>query len=160
MFPTGSLGHGPSLSAGLALAAKKQKSGRNVYCLCSDGEWQEGSCWEALIFAVHHKLDNLTILIDQNKLQGFGTTDQVISCGDLQPRLFAFGANVLTCDGHDHEAILCALESATNRPKIILLNTVKGRGTLYENKMESHYLPLTLENYEFSLAQIQKEEAL
>jgi len=160
MFPTGSLGHGPSLSAGLALAAKKQKSGRSIYCLCSDGEWQEGSCWEALIFAVHHKLDNLTILIDQNKLQGFGTTDQVISCGDLQTRLSSFGANALSCDGHDHEAILHALESPTSLPKIILLNTVKGRGTLYENKMESHYLPLTPENFEFSMAQIQKEEAL
>jgi len=160
MFPTGSLGHGPSLSAGLALAAKKQKSGRSVYCLCSDGEWQEGSCWEALIFAVHHKLDNLTILIDQNKLQGFGTTDQVISCGDLQTRLSSFGANILSCDGHDHEAVLRALESPTNLPKIILLNTVKGRGTLYENKMESHYLPMTPENFEFSMAQIQKEEAL
>ena len=160
MFPTGSLGHGPSLSAGLALAAKKQRSGRNIYCLCSDGEWQEGSCWEALTFSVHHKLDNLTILIDQNRLQGFGTTDQVISCGDLQPRLSSFAANVLSCDGHDHEAILRALEYPTNLPKIILLNTMKGRGTLYENKMESHYLPLTLENYEFSMAQIQKEEAL
>lgn len=160
MFPTGSLGHGPSLSAGLALAAKKQKSGRNVYCLCSDGEWQEGSCWEALIFAVHHNLENLTILIDQNKLQGFGTTDQVISCGDLQPRLSSFGANVLSCNGHDPEAILRALESTTNLPKIILLNTVKGKGTLYENKMESHYLPLTPENFKFSMAQIQKEEAL
>ncbi len=160
MFPTGSLGHGPSLSAGLALAAKKQKSGRNVYCLCSDGEWQEGSCWEALIFAVHHNLNNLTILIDQNKLQGFGTTDQVISCGDLQSRLSSFGANVLSCNGHDHEAILRTLESPANLPKIILLNTMKGRGTLYENKMESHYLPLTQENYQFSLAQIQKEETL
>ena len=160
MFPTGSLGHGPSLSAGLALAATKQKSARKVYCLCSDGEFQEGSCWEALTFAVHHKLDNLTILIDQNKLQGFGTTDQVISCGDLQPRLSAFGANVLSCDGHDHKAILRALETPTNLPKIILLNTVKGRGTLYENKMESHYLPLTPENFEFSLAQIYKEEAI
>lgn len=160
MFPTGSLGHGPSLSAGLALAAKKQQSRRKVYCLCSDGEWQEGSCWEALIFAVHHNLDNLTILIDQNKLQGFGTTDQVISCGDLQARLSSFGANVLICNGHDHEAILLALESPTNLPKIILLNTVKGRGTLYENKIESHYLPLTPKNFEFSMAQIQNEEAL
>lgn len=160
MFPTGSLGHGPSLSVGLALAAKKQKSGRSVFCLCSDGEWQEGSCWEAVIFAVHHKLDNLTILIDQNKLQGFGTTDQVISCDDLHPRLSSFGANVLSCDGHAHEAILSALESPTDHPKIILLNTVKGRGTLYENKIESHYLPLTPENFEFSKAQIQKEEAL
>jgi transketolase len=157
MFPTGSLGHGPSLSAGLALAAKKQKSGRRVFCLCSDGEWQEGSCWEALIFAVHHRLDNLTILIDQNKLQGFGSTGEVISCGDLQPRLAAFGANVISCDGHNPEAILEALESGTKGPKMILLNTKKGRGTLYENKMESHYLPLTLENFEFSMTQVSKE---
>jgi transketolase len=160
MFPTGSLGHGPSLSAGLALAAKKQNSGRQIFCLCSDGEWQEGSCWEALIFAVHHRLDNLTILVDQNKLQGFGTTDEVISCGDLRGRLSAFGASVVSCDGHNPAAILQALESGTCGPKIILLNTKKGRGTLYENKMESHYLPLTAENFEFSIAQIQQEEAL
>jgi transketolase len=159
MFPTGSLGHGPSLSAGLALAAKKQKSGRRVYCLCSDGEWQEGSCWEALIFAVHHRLDNLTIIIDQNKLQGFGTAEEVISCGDLQPRLAAFGANVISCDGHNPEAVLEALKSGTTGPKMILLNTKKGRGTLYENKMESHYLPLSPENFEFSMNQISKEDA-
>lgn len=159
MFPTGSLGHGPSLSAGLALAAKKQKTGRKVYCLCSDGEWQEGSCWEALIFSVHHKLDNLTILIDQNRLQGFGTTEQVSSCGDLQPRLSSFGANVLSCDGHNHTQILDALKSPTEQPKIILLATVKGKSSLYENKMESHYLPLTQENFEFCMAQIQKEES-
>lgn len=159
MFPTGSLGHGPSLSAGLALAAKKQKSGRRVFCLCSDGEWQEGSCWEALIFAVHHRLDNLTILIDQNKLQGFGTTEEVTSCGDLQPRLSAFGADVISCDGHNSEAILQALESGTTGPRIILLNTKKGRGTLYENKMESHYLPLSMENFEFSITQTSKEYA-
>jgi transketolase len=159
MFPTGSLGHGPSLCAGLALAAKKQKSSRRVFCLCSDGEWQEGSCWEALIFAVHNRLDNLTILIDQNKLQGFGTTEEVISCGDLQPRLSAFGANVISCDGHNQEAISGALESLTTGPKIILLNTKKGRGTLFENKLESHYLPLTPENFEFSITQISKEGA-
>jgi transketolase len=157
LFPTGSLGHGPSLSAGLAMAAKKQKSDRKVYCLCSDGEWQEGSCWEALIFAVHHNLNNLTIMIDQNKLQGFGTTQQVISCGNLQSRLSSFGANVLSCDGHDHAAMLRALECPTRLPKIILLNTVKGRGTMYENKIESHYLPLTPENFEFSMARIQEE---
>jgi transketolase len=158
MFPTGSLGHGPSLSAGLALAAKKQKNHRKVYCLCSDGEWQEGSCWEALIFAVHQKLDNLTILIDQNKLQGFGTTDEVISCCDLQTRLSSFGAKVLTCDGHDHAAILRALECKTDLPKIILLNTVKGKGTLFENKLESHYLPLTPKNLEFSMAQTMRTQ--
>lgn len=143
MFPTGSLGHGPSLAAGLALAAKKQRTARNVFCLCSDGEWQEGSCWEALIFAIHHKLDNLTILIDQNRLQGFGATSEVISCGDLSPRLYSFGANVVSCDGHDVVAIADALRTESPAPKIVLLNTVKGLGTLYEGKMESHYLPLT-----------------
>ena len=65
LFSTGSLGHGPSLAAGLALAAKHQNSDRQIYCLCSDGEWQEGSCWEALAFSVHHQLNNLTIIIDQ-----------------------------------------------------------------------------------------------
>jgi len=156
MFPTGSLGHGPSLAAGLALAAKKQRTGRRVSCLCSDGEWQEGSCWEALIFAIHHKLDNLTILIDQNKLQGFGATSEVISCGDLRARLSSFGANVISCDGHDVLAIANALQAESSSPKIVLLNTVKGLGTLYEGKMESHYLPLTHENFEFAMALIEK----
>ncbi len=156
MFPTGSLGHGPSLAAGLALAAKKQRTGRKVFCLCSDGEWQEGSCWEALIFAVHHRLDNLTILIDQNKLQGFGTTSEVVSCGDLRTRLSGFGANVISCDGHDVVAIAEALQAESTAPKIILLNTVKGLGTLYEDKMESHYLPLTQENFEFTMAMIER----
>jgi transketolase len=159
MFPTGSLGHGPSLAAGLALAAKKQGSGRKVFCLCSDGEWQEGSCWEALIFAIHHKLDNLTILIDQNKLQGFGSTSEVISCGDLEARLSSFGANVASCDGHCVDAISHALQAGSTVTKIILLNTVKGLGTLYENKMESHYLPLTQENFEFAMARIDREGA-
>ena len=156
MFPTGSLGHGPSLAAGLALAAKKQRTGRKIFCLCSDGEWQEGSCWEALIFAIHHKLDNLTVLIDQNKLQGFGATSEVISCGDLQARISSFGANVISCDGHDVAAIAEALRAGSTAPKIVLLNTVKGLGTLYEGKMESHYLPLTEENFEHTMASIER----
>ncbi len=100
LFSTGSLGHGPSLAAGLALAARYQNKNRHIYCLCSDGEWQEGSCWEAIIFAVHQKLGNLTILIDQNLLQGFGSTHEVISCEDLHQRLASFGANVISIDGH------------------------------------------------------------
>ena len=83
LFSTGSLGHGPSLAAGLALASKHQKNNRHIYCMCSDGEWQEGSCWEALAFSVHHQLNNLTILIDQNGLQGFGKTEEIISCSDF-----------------------------------------------------------------------------
>jgi transketolase len=155
MFPTGSLGHGPSLAAGLALAAKTTGSRRSVYCLCSDAEWQEGSCWEALIFSVHHALDNLVILIDQNNLQGFGTTRSVVSCSNLEGRIASFGVEVISCNGHDPGEILEKLNKPRTRPKVILLNTIKGKGTLFENKLESHYLPLTKENLEFSIQQLQ-----
>jgi transketolase len=86
-FATGSLGHGLSLAAGLALAAKLKGQTHRIYCLTSDGEWQEGSTLEALIFAAHHKLSNLTIMIDQNGLQGFGTTAEVASMDDMSKRL-------------------------------------------------------------------------
>ena len=161
MFPTGSLGHGPSLAAGLALAAKRQGSGRHVFCLCSDGEWQEGSCWEAIIFSVHHRLDNLTIIIDQNGLQGFGTTEEVVSCGNLRRRFEGFGVSVSEGDGHDIEEIHSLLKNkVVNLPNIVLLNTRKGNGTLYENKMESHYLPLTDENYAHTIQKLKEKEAM
>lgn len=148
MFSTGSLGHGPSLSAGLALSAKQSESSRNIYCLCSDGEWQEGSCWEALIFSVHHRLDNLIILIDQNGLQGFGTTSEVISCSDLTLRLSSFGADVKKVDGHHLGQIIQALSTpAIGAPRIIILDTIKGKGMHFAGRLESHYLPFTDESY-------------
>lgn len=148
LFSTGSLGHGPSLAAGLALAARYQQSGRHVYCLCSDGEWQEGSCWEALIFAVHQKLGNLTLLVDQNGWQGFGSTQDVISCSDLTPRFESFGAHVQNIDGHDGQAITQALSQRDpERPNIVVLRTVKGRGLPFEDTLASHYLPLTEAQY-------------
>ncbi|RJG04653.1 transketolase [Noviherbaspirillum cavernae] len=158
MFSTGSLGHGPSLSAGLAMAARHKGDGRRIYCLCSDGEWQEGACWEALIFAAHQRLDNLTILIDQNGLQGFGTTLEVISCNDLAPRLAAFGATVKMADGHDHSSILEAVSAGEkDKPLIVILDTVKGRGLHYENRLESHYLPLSEDAYTEACAKINAE---
>lgn len=159
MFSTGSLGHGPSLAAGLALAARHQGSGRCIYCLCSDGEWQEGSCWEALIFAVHQRLNNLTILIDQNGLQGFGRTQDVISCSDLTARLLSFGAHVVSVNGHDPFEIRCALkEKAHDKPNILILKTIKGRGLYFEDRMESHYLPITDE--QFTVAREKLADAL
>lgn len=148
LFSTGSLGHGPSLSAGLALAARHRRQPHRVFCLCSDGEWQEGSCWEALTFAIHQRLDNLTILIDQNGLQGFGRTRDVVSCEDLGPRIAAFGAHVRNVDGHDPAAIASALASpGPGLPVVLILDTVKGRGLHFEDSLESHYLPLTSEQY-------------
>ena len=154
LFSTGSLGHGPSLAAGLALADRNKETGQRTYCLCSDGEWQEGSCWEALIFAVHQRLDNLFILIDQNGLQGFGTTQEVISCSDLSERLISFGVELRHAQGHDPESILEALEppAQAGKPVVVVFDTVKGRGLHFEGRLESHYLPLTEEQYQTAMA--------
>jgi transketolase len=148
LFATGSLGHGPSLAAGLALAAKQTGSGRRVFCLCSDGEWQEGSCWEALTFAVHHHLDNLTIVVDQNGLQGFGTTEEVVSCPDLTPRLAVFGAQAERIPGHDAFLLWEGLRRpGSGAPRALVLDTVKGKDLHFEGELRSHYLPLTDEQY-------------
>ena len=148
LFSTGSLGHGPSLCSGLALAKKMKNEDGTIYCLCSDGEWQEGSCWEALIFAVHHKLDNFVLMIDQNGLQGFGKTSEIISCDDISKRLSSFGANVQTINGHNAEEILNSLNNIQNNVfNIIVLNTVKGNGLHNAGLLESHYLPLSDDDY-------------
>ena len=148
LFSTGSLGHGPALSCGLALAARHKNVARRVFCLCSDGEWQEGSCWESLIFAVHQKLDNLVIMIDQNGWQGYGRTGDVVSYDDLTSRLAAFGACVVSVDGHDPEAIRQSLATShPGVPLVVLLNTVKGQGLPCADTLASHYLPLTQEEY-------------
>ncbi len=148
LFPTGSLGHGPSLAVGLALASKHKGSGRHIYCLCSDGEWQEGSCWEALAFSIHRQLDNLTIIIDQNGWQGFGKTSDVISCDDLTPRISSFGAHVQKLNGHDCSEIYASLKNkSAEKPNILILDTVKGKDLHFEGQLESHYLPLSEEQY-------------
>jgi transketolase len=144
LFSTGSLGHGLPLAAGLALAARLQGRGGRVFCLTSDGEWQEGSTFEALIFAVHQNLANLTILVDHNRLQGFGSTEGVASMDPLGQRLAGFDAELRDCDGHDLESLRDALVPRGNRPTVVIMRTIKGRGVPgLEGSMESHYLPLT-----------------
>lgn len=148
VFATGSLGHGLSLSAGVALGMRLQGKPGRIYCLCSDGEWQEGSTWEALIFARHHKLDNLSVLIDVNGLQGFGTTSEVASMADLHTRIAAFGVEVVSIDGHAPQALSGLAHCGTGGPRFILMRTVKGKGVSFmENRMEWHYLPLDAERY-------------
>lgn len=145
-FATGSLGHGFSLAAGLAFGARMKGQESNVVCLTSDGEWQEGSTWEALIFAAHHRLENLTVLVDQNGLQGFGTTSEVASMPSLSDRLVGFDVAVIEIDGHDRTAISEALALARARLTVVVLRTVKGHGVSFmENQLEWHYLPLTEE---------------
>ena len=142
-FFTGSLGHGLSLSAGVALGKKLAGESGHVYCLTSDGEWQEGATWEALIFLTHHKLFNLTVLVDSNELQAFGTVKEVASMNDLKNKIASFGATVLECDGHNFAAINSALDTPSLSPRVIILHTVKGKGVSFmENKIEWHYLTL------------------
>ncbi len=147
-FATGSLGHGLSLAAGTALASRLQGKKKQVFCLTSDGEWQEGATWEALIFACHRRLENLTVLIDHNNLQGFGTTADVASMSPIWDKLRGFDAQITVVDGHDLHAIRSALNVPASRLRIIVLKTIKGRGVGFmENRMEWHYLPLKQQQY-------------
>lgn len=154
-FATGSLGHGFSLAAGTALAFKLKGSAARVVCLTSDGEWQEGSTWEALIFARHHNLSNLTVLIDHNNLQGFGSTSDIASMSPLWEKLQGFDVDLQVIDGHDTQAIRTALVLEATRLKIIVLKTVKGRGVQFmEDRMEWHYLPLSEAQYQQAVQEI------
>lgn len=154
-FATGSLGHGLSLAAGTALGMRMKGRSGHVFCLTSDGEWQEGSTWEALIFAAHRRLANLTILVDHNGLQGFGTTTDVASMSPLWERLQGFDVEVLTVDGHDVAMMRAALRQRRSRLRVIVLQTVKGNGLSFmEGRVESHYLPLTAEQYEQALVEM------
>jgi transketolase len=155
LFSTGSLGHGLPLAAGLALAARLQGRVRRVFCLTSDGEWQEGSTFEGLIFAAHNNLANLTIVVDHNGLQGFGSTAEVASMDPLGTRLAGFDVDVRDCNGHDLRSLRTALTPQGNRPAVVIMRTIKGRGVPgLEGRMESHYLPLNEATYQAALEQI------
>jgi transketolase len=155
-FATGSLGHGLSLAAGTALALNLKDASGRVYCLTSDGEWQEGSTWEALIFACHHKLDNLTVLVDHNNLQGFGSTEEVASMSPLWQKLQGFDVDVQVIDGHDPDALRAVLSQPAARFRIVVLRTVKGRGVSFlEHRMDSHYLPLTQEKFAAAMKELE-----
>lgn len=149
-FATGSLGHGIGLAAGLALGHRLNGSDGRVLCLTSDGEWNEGSTWESLIFARHQELDNLTVIVDQNGLQGFGRTSEVADLAPLADKFDAFGVTTIEVDGHDHAAVVDALQTRTsNGPMLIVARTTKGSGVSFmENRLEWHYLPMTEQQYQ------------
>jgi transketolase len=153
-FATGSLGHGFSLAAGIALA-KKLKSGKGrQYCLTSDGEWNEGSNWEALIFIRQHRL-NLTLIVDLNGLQGFGKTCDIADLDPLADKFKAFHLPTIEVDGHDLEAVTAALGPDGDGPRVVVARTKKGHGISFmENLFEWHYLPLTKESYQKAVEEL------
>ena len=139
---TGSLGQGVSIAVGMALGAKHLGKDTKVFALVGDGESQEGQIWEAYMAAAHYKLDNLTVIIDNNGLQIDGTNDQVMSLGDLPAKMRAFGFDLIELpDGNDLDAIEAALSKPTmpGKPKAILAHTVKGKGVSFmENQVGWH----------------------
>lgn len=154
-FATGSLGHGLPLSCGLALSRRLRGEPGRVWCLMSDGEWNEGSNWEGVIFARQHGLANLTIVIDLNGLQGFGTTAEVADLRPLGRKLREFGWEVDEIDGHDVDALAAAARRPVAAPHAIVATTTKGRGVSFmENRVEWHYLPLTPELHEQAVREL------
>ena len=146
----GSLGHGLPMAAGLAFGAKLQHKPYRIYCLVGDGELQEGSNWEAIQFAVKHKLSNLTVIVDNNKLQAMDFLENILTVAgrkdDLQKKLEAFGVMVGSCNGHQVEEITAAIQNRQRRPEMLnapralIANTIKGYGLLcMENIPKFHY---------------------
>lgn len=131
---TGSLGHGLPVGCGMALAGKRDAKSYRVFVLISDGELDEGSNWEAALFAAHHRLDNLLVIVDYNKIQSFGTVEEVLDLQPLAEKWRAFRWAVREIDGHDYAQIEDALVSApfaSGRPGVIIAHTVKGKGVSF-----------------------------
>lgn len=140
---TGSLGHGLPVAIGMALAARSANSGARVFCLLSDGECDEGSNWEAILFAPHHRLDNLCVVVDFNKIQSFGSVAEVLNLDPFADKWRSFGWHVEEIDGHDLdvlERVLGAVPATSGKPTVVIAHTVKGKGVSFmENKLEWHY---------------------
>lgn len=116
-----------SIGLGMAIANKVDKLDNHVYVMCGDGELNEGSVWEAIMFAPHQQLNNLTLIIDYNKLQGYGKTNEVINLEPLNEKLKAFNWDVIEIDGHNFEEIEEALLRKNSKPKVIIAHTIKGK---------------------------------
>ena len=155
---TGSLGQGCSIAVGMALGAKQLKKDTKVYTILGDGECQEGQIWDAFMAANHYKLDNLTIIIDNNGLQIDGSNDEVMSLGDLPAKLRAFGFDFYEIDGHDLDAIEAALSAPVvpGKPRCILAHTVKGKGVSFmENQAGWHGKAPNAEQREQALQELE-----
>lgn len=163
---SGSLGHGLSVCVGMALAGKMDRKDYRVYTLMGDGELAEGSVWEGAMAAGHYKLDNLCAIIDRNHLQISGTTEQVMTPGDLSARFAAFGWHVIDVkDGNDIDQLNAAFDEAEQtkgRPTVVIANTVKGKGaSIMESKASWHHHLPSAEEYEIISKELKaRKEAL
>lgn len=163
-FSTGSLGHGLPVATGMALAAKIDKRDHRVFVLMSDGECDEGSNWEAALFASHHKLNNLVAIIDRNKLQSIKSTENTLSLEPFVDKWTSFGWSVLEVDGHNYQELYKACSAnksdVGDRPLCVVANTVKGKGVSFmENNVLWHYRSPQGDEYSAAMEELEKTDA-
>lgn len=158
---TGSLGHGLSVGAGMALSAKRRRRAHGVFVVLSDGECDEGSNWEAILFASHHKLGNLTVTVDYNKIQSLKLVSETLGLEPFTDKWAAFGWHVQSVDGHDHDALKAAYDAARglpDQPSVVIANTVKGNGVSFmEHNVLWHYRTPQGEEYEAAVAELEEK---
>ena len=153
----GSLGHGPGVACGIALALKKKKNNAHTFVLLGDGEMQEGSVWEAIMFAGHHKLNNLTFIVDNNKVGMLDFTKNTLNMDPLTKKFSVFGWDACETDGHSIASLISALKrsklKSIKKPKVIVANTIKGKGVprLEKDKL-SHIRTLSKDEIENLIA--------
>lgn len=151
-FSFGSLGYGLGIAAGLAIGYKNIKKEKKIFCLLSDGELNEGSIWESLMFVSHHQLNNIITLIDFNKFQSFGSLKEVINLDSYKKKFESFNFCFQLINGHNIKDIENAIKKKSDKPKIIMCNTVKGKGIpRIENKLLSHYKPAEISDLDIFL---------
>jgi len=156
---SGSLGHGLSVGVGLALAAKRQQTGQRCFAIVGDGEANEGTIWEALMFASHFELSNLLVIVDENGFQAMGSTQDVMRLGSVADKLRAFGFETRDVDGHDQDQLdttigeLLAIDSPC--PRAIVARTIKGKGISFmESDNRWHYTRLSAETYRAAMSEL------
>ena len=154
---SGSLGQGISMAVGLALLAKKKNYSYKTYVLCGNGECNEGSVWEAVMAAVNFELDNLTIIIDNNHIQSDGFSKDIMNMSDRYAAMFrAIGCDTFEVDGHNLSEISQILKNTQNQVKVIVANTIKGKGISFmENNNEWHHNRLTEKQYKDALTELE-----
>lgn len=158
-FSTGSLGHGLPVGAGMAYAASLDSRQHRVYVLLSDGECDEGSNWEAILFAAHFKLKNLFAVVDYNKIQSLGTVAETLALEPFADKWRSFGWEVREVDGHDHSTLVASLGAPSNsgRPVCVIAHTTKGKGVSFmENTVLWHYRTARGDEYERALQELER----
>ena len=158
-FSTGSLGMGLSLGIGVALSLKKKKLSNHIYIVLGDGECNEGSVWEAAMCASHYKLNNITVIVDNNNFQQTGSNDQIMSLGDLSLKWKSFNWTTSIIDGHDLNQINLAFEkNLSDYPNVIIAKTIKGKGvSMFENNNSWHHAVITKKIYDEAIFEIERK---